>query len=134
MPSPAAATEGPYSPQALKQAFTELCARLARAFTPEDFTAVFADPQQLTLFAPDLAAIRPVLTVLPEVLTAFHDFEVIIFGALIARVLTIWAHDPEAHRLLTEPLSSLLLVSVNTFLLLVSSLAVVLGGGEGRAP
>ncbi len=57
----------------------------------------------------------------------FLGTEVVIFGALIARVLTIWAHDPEAHRLLTEPISSLLLVSVNTFLLLVSSLSVVLG-------
>lgn len=36
--------------------------RLARAFTPEDFAAVFADPDQLELFAPRLAAIRPILT------------------------------------------------------------------------
>jgi len=57
----------------------------------------------------------------------FLGTEVVIFGALIARVLVIWLHDPEAHTLLTEPLSSLLLVSANTFLLLVSSLAVVLG-------
>ena len=36
-------------------------ARLARAFTPDDFAAVFADPDQPSLFEPDLAAIRPVL-------------------------------------------------------------------------
>jgi len=58
----------------------------------------------------------------------FLGTEVIIFGALIARVLVIWAHEPEAHAILTEPIwPSLILVSVNTFLLLVSSLAVVLG-------
>ncbi len=58
----------------------------------------------------------------------FLGTEVIIFGALIARVLVIWVHEPEAHAILTEPIwPSLILVSVNTFLLLVSSLAVVLG-------
>jgi len=36
--------------------------RLARAFSPEDFAAVFADPVQMELFAPALANIRPVLT------------------------------------------------------------------------
>lgn len=36
--------------------------RLARAFTPDDFAAVFADPDQLQLFAPPVGAIRPVLT------------------------------------------------------------------------
>jgi DNA polymerase elongation subunit (family B) len=36
-------------------------ARLARAFTEADFEAVFADPEQMSLFAPDLATIRPVL-------------------------------------------------------------------------
>ena len=35
--------------------------RLARAFTPEDFGVVFADPDQLTLFSPAVEAIRPVL-------------------------------------------------------------------------
>jgi hypothetical protein len=39
-------------------------ARLVRALTPEDFSAVFADPDQLSLFAPSLAQARPVLTVL----------------------------------------------------------------------
>jgi heme/copper-type cytochrome/quinol oxidase subunit 3 len=56
----------------------------------------------------------------------FLGTEVIIFGALIIRVLLVWSHDPEAHKVLTEPLISLLLVSLNTFLLLVSSLGVVL--------
>ena len=37
-------------------------ARLARAFAPADFAAVFADPDQLDLFARPLAAIAPVLT------------------------------------------------------------------------
>ncbi|MEO7091617.1 MAG: DNA polymerase domain-containing protein, partial [Polyangiales bacterium] len=36
--------------------------RLARAFTPDDFAAVFADPDQLQLFAPPVASIRAVLT------------------------------------------------------------------------
>jgi hypothetical protein len=36
-------------------------ARLERAFTPEDFAAVFADPGQLSLFAPAIEGVRPVL-------------------------------------------------------------------------
>jgi DNA polymerase elongation subunit (family B) len=36
--------------------------RLARALTPEDFAAVFADPDQLTLFAPDLSQARTILS------------------------------------------------------------------------
>jgi heme/copper-type cytochrome/quinol oxidase subunit 3 len=56
----------------------------------------------------------------------FLGTEVIIFGALIIRTLIVWMQDPEAHKILTEPFSSLLLVSLNTFLLLVSSLGVVL--------
>jgi hypothetical protein len=35
--------------------------RLARAFAPEDFAAVFADPEQPSLFAPALSTITPVL-------------------------------------------------------------------------
>ena len=35
--------------------------RLARAFTPEDFEDVFADPDQFSLFAPAIERIRPVL-------------------------------------------------------------------------
>jgi DNA polymerase I len=46
-------------------------ARLARALGGEDFAEVFADPDQPSLFARPLAAMRPILTVLatPEVLT-----------------------------------------------------------------
>jgi DNA polymerase elongation subunit (family B) len=36
--------------------------RFARAFTPDDFAAVFADPDQPSLFSPPLVTIRPVLT------------------------------------------------------------------------
>jgi DNA polymerase elongation subunit (family B) len=36
-------------------------ARLARALTPADFAALFADPDQLSLFAPSTATMRPVL-------------------------------------------------------------------------
>ncbi|HJR59827.1 MAG TPA: DNA polymerase domain-containing protein [Vicinamibacterales bacterium] len=36
--------------------------RLARALTPGDFAAVFADPDQLVLFPPVLAEMRPILT------------------------------------------------------------------------
>ena len=38
--------------------------RLARAFTPEDFDAVFADPNQPSLFPSTVATIRPILTML----------------------------------------------------------------------
>jgi DNA polymerase elongation subunit (family B) len=44
---------------------TAFAARLVRALTPEDFAAVFADPDQPSLFAPPLAGARPVLTPLP---------------------------------------------------------------------
>jgi DNA polymerase elongation subunit (family B) len=37
-------------------------ARLARAFTREDFGVVFADPDQLALFAPSIDSVRPILT------------------------------------------------------------------------
>jgi DNA polymerase elongation subunit (family B) len=40
--------------------------RLARAFTHEDFAAVFADPDQPSLFQPSISAIRTVLTSLPS--------------------------------------------------------------------
>ncbi|MDF1504867.1 DNA polymerase domain-containing protein [Roseisolibacter sp. H3M3-2] len=45
---------------------TTYAERLARAFTPEDFAVVFADAEQLALFAPSLQAIRPVLRTLPS--------------------------------------------------------------------
>jgi DNA polymerase, archaea type len=41
---------------------TSYAERLARAFTPEDFGVVFADPDQLSLFSPPIESIRPVLT------------------------------------------------------------------------
>jgi DNA polymerase elongation subunit (family B) len=40
-------------------------ARLARALAPDDFAAIFADADQLTLFAPPLSAMRPVLDARP---------------------------------------------------------------------
>jgi DNA polymerase I len=39
-------------------------ARLARAFTPGDFSAVFGSPDQLSLFAPPMESIHPILTTL----------------------------------------------------------------------
>jgi DNA polymerase elongation subunit (family B) len=44
-------------------------ARLVRALAPEDFAAVFADPEQLSLFAPSLEQARPILTVLADPLS-----------------------------------------------------------------
>jgi DNA polymerase elongation subunit (family B) len=41
-------------------------ARMARALTPEDFAAVFADPGQPSLFEPSLTNVRPLLTVLSD--------------------------------------------------------------------
>jgi DNA polymerase elongation subunit (family B) len=41
-------------------------ARLARALTPTDFAAVFADPDQLNLFAPSTDAMHPVLVARPQ--------------------------------------------------------------------
>jgi hypothetical protein len=41
-------------------------ARLSRALTPEDFAAVFADPEQPSLFARSLAGARPILTTIVE--------------------------------------------------------------------
>ena len=40
----------------------QFASRLARALTAEDFAAVFADPDQLSLFARSLADARPILT------------------------------------------------------------------------
>lgn len=45
-------------------------ARLARALTPGDFAAVFADPDQLSLFAPSTAAMRPILDTRPDPLVS----------------------------------------------------------------
>jgi DNA polymerase elongation subunit (family B) len=48
-------------------------ARLARALTPEDFAAVFADPEQPSLFARSLAGARPILTTIVEATPAPDD-------------------------------------------------------------
>ncbi|MDB4958549.1 MAG: polymerase region [Myxococcales bacterium] len=37
-------------------------ARLVRAFTPDDFATVFADPDQLAMFTRPLASVQPILT------------------------------------------------------------------------
>jgi DNA polymerase I len=42
--------------------------RVARAFTPEDFRAVFTDPDQLSLFAPPIGTIHPILRELSQAL------------------------------------------------------------------
>ena len=47
-----------YYVRTLRSSYAE---RLARAFTAEDFGVVFADADQLPLFAPSLHAIRPIL-------------------------------------------------------------------------
>ncbi|HZS57899.1 MAG TPA: ribonuclease H-like domain-containing protein [Gemmatimonadaceae bacterium] len=51
-----------YYVRLLRTTFAE---RLARAFTGEDFATVFADPDQLSLFAAPLESIRPVLMIMP---------------------------------------------------------------------
>ena len=40
--------------------------RLVRAFAPEDFATVFADPDQPSLFEPALEAIEPILRPMPS--------------------------------------------------------------------
>jgi len=47
-----------YYARLLRETFA---ARLERAFTAEDYAAVFADPEQMALFAPDVETVRPVL-------------------------------------------------------------------------
>jgi DNA polymerase I len=42
-------------------------ARLARAFTPGDYAAVFDDPEQMSLFTPSVATVRTVLSKLPGI-------------------------------------------------------------------
>ncbi|MCE9574855.1 MAG: ribonuclease H-like domain-containing protein [Deltaproteobacteria bacterium] len=44
----------------------QFATRLARALAPDDFAVVFADPDQLSLFTPPLAAMRPILTTMIE--------------------------------------------------------------------
>jgi cytochrome c oxidase subunit 3/cytochrome o ubiquinol oxidase subunit 3 len=57
---------------------------------------------------------------------SFLGTEGVIFGALIVNVYHLWQADHTLNDLLSKSLSSLILVSVNTFILLVSSLMVVL--------
>jgi DNA polymerase I len=52
-----------YYERLLRQTFA---VRLARAFTSEDFAAVFADPDQGSLFSQPLDEIRPVLREIPR--------------------------------------------------------------------
>lgn len=47
--------------------------RLDRAFTPDDFAVVFADPQQLPLFPTALEAIHPIATRVDEEWAALND-------------------------------------------------------------
>ena len=51
-----------YYVRLLRESYAE---RLARAFTPEDFATVFADPDQFSLFMPAVEAVRTVLVQLP---------------------------------------------------------------------
>jgi hypothetical protein len=48
-------------------------ARLARAFTPDDYAAVFADPDQLSLFTPPASSIRTILHKQPAMAPAGPD-------------------------------------------------------------
>ena len=48
----------------LAQLHDTYAARLVRAFSPDDFARVFADPQQLNLFPSQLSEVRPILTIL----------------------------------------------------------------------
>ena len=58
--------DGEYYVRLLRDTFA---ARLARALTSEDFEAVCADPEQLSLFARRLEAARPILTILTSPVT-----------------------------------------------------------------
>lgn len=49
-------------------------ARMARAIAPEDFAALFADPEQLTLFPPVTGSMRPILDTRPS-LTSLVETE-----------------------------------------------------------
>ncbi len=52
-----------YYARQLRQTFAS---RLACAFTPADYEAVFADPDQMSLFLPAIATIRPILEKNPD--------------------------------------------------------------------
>ncbi|MGZ6307674.1 MAG: DNA polymerase domain-containing protein, partial [Ktedonobacterales bacterium] len=50
----------------VRQLRETFAARLARAFTPDDFATLFGDPDQPSLFAPPIESIRPILTTLMQ--------------------------------------------------------------------
>jgi DNA polymerase I len=50
----------------VRQLRETFAARLARAMSPDTFSALFADPDQPSLFAPDAATLRPTLTVIGD--------------------------------------------------------------------
>lgn len=52
-----------YYVQLLRSTYAQ---RLARAFTPADFNVVFADPDQLSLFASAIEAVRCIITIRPQ--------------------------------------------------------------------
>ena len=52
-----------YYARQLRQTFAS---RLACAFTPADYEAVFADPDQMSLFMPAIATIRTILEKNPD--------------------------------------------------------------------
>lgn len=56
---------------------------------------------------------------------AFLGTECILFGGLIARVLVLWARNPDVNELL-QHFDAVMLVSLNTFILLFSSVGVVM--------
>lgn len=56
---------------------------------------------------------------------AFLGTECILFGGLIARVLVLWARNPDVNDLL-QHFDAVMLVSLNTFILLFSSVGVVM--------
>ncbi len=56
---------------------------------------------------------------------AFLGTECILFGGLITRVLVLWARNPDVNDLL-QHFDAVMLVSLNTFILLFSSVGVVM--------
>ncbi len=52
---------------------TSYAERLARAFTPDDFAALFGDADQLSLFTPSIGAIQPILTMIPGTVNNIVD-------------------------------------------------------------
>jgi DNA polymerase, archaea type len=52
---------------------TTFASRLASGLRAEDFAAIFADPDQLSLFRPVLSELRPILTPVPEALALLAE-------------------------------------------------------------